>query len=124
MLTWDETEAIACLEVLPEKDEEYQTWYCFTVTQASLTLTLTIEPYTGDVRFCLNCDSLPQPIVEFVLYDCPKIRYVQDQVGHRRDYLEFATTTCGGAYTSRWDDQLLRRGVRLSVKPQLSIQLF
>jgi hypothetical protein len=57
MLIWDEIEVMACLEVLPEKDTEYQTWYRFTVTQAGLTLVLTLTPAMS--AFVCTVNSCP-----------------------------------------------------------------
>ena len=49
MLVWNEFEFIECLEVLPEKDEEYETSHVFRVQKNGLTLLLTIYQFSGDV---------------------------------------------------------------------------
>jgi len=124
MLVWNEIDLIECLEVLPEKDEDYGTWHRFTVQEHGLTLVLAIEQYDGDIGFYLYRDQIQTPILQFYLYRCPKIRYVKEQFGNRLDYLEFATSACGSSLTSSLDDNLIERGVRLLVKPHVSIQLF
>lgn len=124
MLIWHETDWIEYLEVLPEKDEEYQTWHRFTIHNHGLMLVLTVEQYDGDIGFCLYQHGVQIPILEFRLIDCPEARYVKESAGNRLEYLEFATTVCGSSTVSRFDHNLIERGVRLLVKPHLSIQLF
>ena len=124
MLIWNEIDLIECLEVLPEKDEDYETWHRFIVQKDGLTLVLTIEQYDGEIGFQLDRDGVQPSILELRLYQCPEVRYIKEQAGKRLDYLEFATTSCGSSANYRFDDSLMQRGVRLMVKPHISIQLF
>ncbi len=124
MLFWDETDFMECLETLPIADEEQGTYHRYIVPRDGLTLVLTVEQYSGDISFCLYRDGIETPILEFHLLDCPRARYIKDQVGNRRDFLEFDVSPCNGRTYNRWDTDLIERGVRLMVKPHIAIDLF
>ena len=119
MLTWNQYEFIECLAVLPEV-EEYETCHTFKVEKDGLKLVLTIYQYDGDVDFDLFRDGIEESVFKMRLMDCPGARYISTKQG--KEYLEFATSKSFGM---RYDGESpIPIGVRLSVNPHISIELF
>lgn len=118
MLTWDETDVMTVLEVLPET-EEHGISHHFVVQKDRLTLDILISQYDGDVRFMLFSDGVEHPTFHMTLMDCPAIRRFKDT---HKEYLEFATAQ---AFGDRYDGEShIPVGVRVAIKPHISIHLF
>src|SRR5262245_55835430 len=95
MLVWDETDVIACLEVLPVVGD-HAVSYTFSLRRDGLRLELTIYPYDRDVCISLHRCGIDVPTFDVKLIDCDGVRYVNDTRG---EYLEFAPSKCfGGRY--------------------------
>lgn len=118
MLVWNPYDVLACLETVPVV-EEYEISHTYTVSRDGIQLELAIHQYAGDVSIRLVRDGWPTPLFKMVLTDCPGCRYVNDQRG---EYLEFAPARSFG---HRYDgNMLIPFGVRLAVKPNVSVSLF
>lgn len=117
-LVWNETDFIACLEVLPEI-EEYGISYAFRVLRHGLRLELTVYPYDSDIYITLYREGIQPPVLDMKLLDCGGTRYVNDERG---EYLEFAPAKVFG---DRYDgESVIPLGVRIAVNPCISIHLF
>ena len=118
MLIWDELEFVECLEVVPTV-EEYEVSHHFCVQEDGLTLKLTVFQYDGDVYISVYKDGVEIPILDVKLLACSGVRRVNDKRG---DYLEFAPAK---AFGSRYDgSSAIPLGIRLSVRPSISVELF
>lgn len=118
MFTWDVTDFISCLEVVPEV-EEYEVFHSFVVEKHGMRLLLTVYQYDGDVHFSLYQDGVDRPIFDMELIECQGARYINDKRG---EYLEFAPSRCFG---TRYDgEDFIPYGVRLRVKPSISIEMY
>ena len=118
MLVWNEADAIACLETLPEIDEDAVS-YGFTIVRDGLRLELTVFPYASDVCISLFRDGVAEPVFDVTLLDCGGMRHVTDQSSER---LEFAPAKCFG---SRYDGRSPPPyGVSVAVKPSIQLRLF
>jgi hypothetical protein len=103
-LVWNETEFTACLEVLPTIDD-YEMGYHYLVEKDGLKLELGVFPFTSDVYFKLLGVS--------------GTKYVRDSRG---EFLVFAPSQVfGDRFHS---DFVIPVGVKLSVKPSISISMF
>jgi hypothetical protein len=116
-LIWDESDFISCLEVLPEV-EEYGISHHFTVKKDGLRLELTVYQLDSDIYITLYRDGIETALISFQITQCSGTRYVNDDRG---EFLEFAPSQVFGDRYSR--GYLIPVGVRLSVKPHISIQL-
>jgi hypothetical protein len=120
MLVWNEYEFIECLEVIPERDEEYETNHVFRVAKDGLKLILTIYQYSGDVYLDLLRDEVDEPVFQMRLIGCPGARYVSTKAGN--EYLEFAPSKSFG---NRYDGKSpIPIGVRIAVNPHIKIELY
>ena len=118
MLTWNQTDVLACLGVEPEV-AEYQTQFVYRVERDGLRLELSIHPYAGDILMQVFRDGVVRPVFHARLIGCQGLRYVNDDRG---EYLEFAPAKCFG---SRYDGQSpIPYGVRISVAPSIAVTLF
>nr|WP_086940887.1 Ypar14, super integron cassette [Thaumasiovibrio occultus] len=120
MLTWDETDVLAVLEVLPEEDPHH-IYHRYCVEKAGLRLIITVWQYDGDVEFELvdRTETRASPAFKMKLVDC---QGVQRRVDASGEYLEFAPSACfGGRYTPHTS---IAYGVRVAVKPNIAISLF
>jgi hypothetical protein len=118
LLVWNETDFASCLEVLPEV-EEYGVSYRYQVEKHGMRLELTVFPYARDVYITLHCNGVDRPVIDFRMIDCSGTRYVNDTRG---EYLEFAPAQ---VWPDRFcSDFVIPMGVRLSVKPSISLELF
>jgi hypothetical protein len=118
MLVWNETDILSCLEVVPEKDPD-EIWHKYTVEQHGLRLELTIYQYDGDIYFDLFREGIESTIFSLKLVDCPGLRYINNGKG---EYLEFAASQTFG---SRYDgESVIPYGVRVRIKPHLSIEMY
>ena len=77
-LTWDETDFLVCLGVIPEI-EDYGTSFCYTLERQGLVLILTVTPYEGVIELQLrrkdsnlNLVSLCLLVGGAVEYKCEK----------------------------------------------------
>ncbi len=117
-LVWKDADFAACLEVLPEVDED-RTSYTYRVEQRGLQLELVVYPYSSDVYISLFHVGFATAVFEMRLHDCGTTRYVNDKRGQ---YLEFAA---GQIFGGRYDgESVIPYGVRIFVKPCLAIRLF
>lgn len=115
---WDVTDFIACLEVEPFV-EEYEVCHVFEVEKDGIRILLSVYQYEGDVCFTLYRDGVENPVFNMTLTDCEGARYVNER---GIEFLEFAPSKCFG---SRYDGHApIAFGVRLSVKPSISIDMF
>ena len=118
MLVWDETDVLTCLEVKPEIEPD-GIWHKYSVSKHGILLELTVYQYDADVFFDLYRDGIEKRIFSMKLIDCPGVRYINDKKG---EYLEFAHSQ---AFASRYDgDSAVPVGVRLGVKPTITMELF
>lgn len=83
-LIWDETDLVACLEVIATI-EEYGNYY-YEVKQDILLLAVSIWPYESVVAVSLSQTGDAKPLISFTLVVRDSIRYVKDKRG---EYLEF-----------------------------------
>jgi hypothetical protein len=117
-LKWNEADFAACLEVLPTIDE-YATGHHYKVEKDGLRLELSVYQYDSDIMISLYQLDNSRPLINFTITDCSGTRYVNDERG---EYLEFAPSQVFGTRYER--DQVIPAGVRLSVKPSISLELF
>lgn len=118
MLSWDETDVMTVLEVLPEV-EEHGISHRYIVRKDGLTLEIIIFQYDGDVRIILSADTVEKPVFHMTLQDCPVVVRFRDI---HKEYLEFAPTQVfGNCYEG---ESHLPVGVRIAIKPHISIHLF
>jgi hypothetical protein len=118
MLAWDETEVVACLEIVPLVGE-CGISHAFSVARNGLRLEITVFQYDGDVAISLYRDGLELPIFDVRLLGCEGLRYVNDQRG---EHLEFAPARCfGGRYDGT---SPMPFGIRVAAKPQVRVTMF
>ena len=118
MLSWDETDVITVLEVMPEEEAD-GIWHKYTVKRLGIELVVTIYQYDGDVLIELKSEAAEKPLFSMRIVDCPAVVRKLDSTG---EYLEFAASKCFG---SRYDGtQSIPYGVRVYVKPSISVSLF
>jgi hypothetical protein len=118
VLVWNPDDVLACLETVPAV-EEYDISHTYFVSRDGIRLELTIYQDAGDIYIDLFREGLPEPIFRMTLTGCPGCRHVNDQRG---EYLEFAPVRCFG---SRYDgNSPIPFGVRLAIKPNISVTLF
>ena len=117
-LIWNEYDFVEHLEVLPEVDD-YKTRYHYLVTKHGLRLDLLVIPTSSEIRISIFQEGIERSILAFRMIDCSGIRYTNDKRG---EYLEFAPSQVFG--TRYEPHQTIPVGVRLSVKPSLSIEFF
>jgi hypothetical protein len=84
-LDWDETDFIACLEVLPVLDE-YEEYPYFEVRKNGMILGLSVRHYKGIVVMSLTPEGQESPLISFSLVVRGKVRYIKDKRG---EHLEF-----------------------------------
>lgn len=113
---WDFTDFISCLEVVPEV-EEYDISHTFVVEKHGMRLLLTVFQDARDVYFSLYQNGVELPVFDMKLRECQSARYINDKRG---EYLEFAPSKC---FATRYDD-VIPYGVRLYVKPSISIEMY
>jgi len=117
-LKWNEVDFATCLEVLPTIDE-YETGHHYTVEKDGLRLNLSVAQYASDIQISLYKLDGTRPMIKFTITNCSGTRYVNDERG---EYLEFAPSQVFGKRYER--NQVIPVGVRLSVKPSISLELF
>ena len=118
MFNWDVADFISCLEVVP-KVEEYDISHSFIVEKHGMRLLLKVRQYDSDVYFSLYRDGIALPVFDMKLTECQGARYINDKRG---EYLEFAPSKCFG---TRYDGYaVIPYGVRLCVKPSISIEMY
>jgi hypothetical protein len=88
--TWNETDLIECLGVIPEV-EAHGIQHRFVVPREGLRLVVTVSQYDGDVAIELYRDPGDQYLFHARLIGCPGVRFVRNTRG---DYLEFAAAKC------------------------------
>jgi hypothetical protein len=118
MLVWNPDEVLACLEVIPEVGE-HDVYHVYTVERHGIRLRLTVCQYEGDIYISLYRIGIENPLFDGKLINCAGCRYVNDKRG---EYLEFAPARCFGDRYDRISP--IPYGVRLAVKPSISITLF
>jgi len=117
-LVWNETEFTACLEVLPTIDD-YEMGYHYLVEKDGLKLELGVFPFTSDVYFTIHRLGVEAPLIDFKLLGVSGTKYVRDSRG---EFLVFAPSQVfGDRFHS---DFVIPVGVKLSVKPSISISMF
>ena len=118
MLVWNPTDFLQCLEVEPVVDDN-EISHLYILERDGIRLTLTVFQYDGDVYITLDRAGANRPIFDMKLLRCAGARYVRDQRG---EYLEFAPAKCFG---KRYDGESpIPYGVRVAVRPSISITLF
>ncbi len=118
MLVWNEADVAACLETLPEIDED-ATSFAYTVAKDGLRLELTVFPDPGDIYVSLFRDGVDDPVFDVALLDCAGIRHVDDRPPER---LEFAPAK---SFERRYDGESPPPfGLSVSVTPTIRLRLF
>jgi hypothetical protein len=118
MLTWDPTDFMSCLGVLPVEGE-HGVSHGYTVARDGVRLELTVFQYDGDVHVTLYRDGVEAPIVDFSITDCDAARWVHDSRG---SFLELAA---GRLFGGRYDgDAPIPYGVRVRVEPTIGVEFF
>ena len=118
MLVWDETDVLTVLEVIPDIGQD-AIWHKYSVKKDGLELRVLLYQYDGDVQFELFREGIEKPIYSMKIIDCPGAIRKVDTTG---EYLEFAESKCFG---SRYDgNSSIPFGVRIYIKPSISISLF
>ncbi len=111
MLVWDETDVLTVLEVIPDIGQD-AIWHKYSVK-------ILLYQYDGDVQFELFREGVEKSIYSMKIIDCPGAIRKVDTTG---EYLEFAESKCFG---SRYDgNSSIPFGVRIYIKPSISISLF
>jgi hypothetical protein len=117
-LSWDETEILNFLGVVPEV-EEYGVSYHYTLLQSPHRLELTIWPMRSDIYVSLYSEGSEQPLVDLKLLACSGVRAVRDKRG------SFAEFGAGNIFSGRYDRlSPMPYGFRLWVLPHFRIQPF
>ncbi|NRB81922.1 MAG: Ypar14, super integron cassette [Saccharospirillaceae bacterium] len=118
MLTWDETDVLTVLEVLPEI-ENNGIYHIYSVIKDNIELKIFIYQYDGDVRIEMNNLSNNESIFNMQVFDCKGIVRVNDTTG---EHLEFAPAKCiEGGYDGI---SSIPFGVRVKVNPTIKVSLF
>ena len=117
-LRWNEVDFLTCLEVEPTIDE-YKTGYHYTVVKHGLRLELSVFPFSSDICIAVHREDVERPVIDFTITNCSGTRYVNDSRG---EFLEFAPSQVFGNRFHK--DFVIPVGVRLSVKPSISIEVF
>lgn len=118
LMHWNLTDFLQCLEVEPRSVPHVWT---FEVHRDGLKLLVTIHDYPGNVHISLLRESGTMPLIDLQMAGCRGVLYaVRDGV----ECLEFAPSRLY-PFSSRFDSQyLIEYGVRLSVRPDISIRFF
>ena len=123
LMYWNLTDFLQCVEVerrpAPRAPELH---HCtFVVHRGGLKLLLTIAASHGDVRISLFRENGSKPLIDLVMTQCRGVLYaVRDGL----ECLEFAPSKLYDL-SSGFDDQyLIDFGVRVSVRPDISLQFF
>jgi len=117
-LVWDETDFTTWLGAVPEV-AEYGVSYHYRVQEHGLRLEVTVYPHDSDIYITVWREGLEDPVIDLKLLGCSGVRYVNDQRG---EYLEVAP---GQVYGDRFEkDFVIPVGLRLSVKPSISLRFF
>lgn len=120
MLTWDESEVIACLEVLPEEGQPgHGVHHTFNVRRNGLRLEVHVRQYDGDVAVAVFRDGQELPAFRHEILGCKGIRVVSER---GRAYLEIAPPD--ESY-GRYDGcSPIPWGLRVFSKPEISVTTF
>lgn len=113
MMQWNETDLMACLEVVPTI-EDNSLYHEFSVQQNDLELSILVYQYEGEVVIRLFREGLTNALFELPMRRCLIIRHTVPDNG-APDYLEFIT---GYRQT---DNDMTATGVRVTIKPHISI---
>src|SRR5262249_49055326 len=118
LMHWNLTDFLQCLEVEPTTAPHVWT---FEVRRDGIKLLLTIHDYPGNVHLSLLRDYGSMPLLDLEMAQCRGVLYaVRDGV----ECLEFSPSRLY-QLSSRFDDQyLIDYGVRVSVRPDISIRFF
>jgi hypothetical protein len=118
LLQWNEADFLECLEVVPQIDE-YESGYHYVVSKHGMRLELSVYPYDSDIYISIFQDNIERPTISFSITECSGTRRTVDSRG---DYLEFAPSQVFGDRFQR--DFVIPVGVRLTVQPTISLELF
>ncbi len=117
-LVWDPTDVALVLEAMPAVDADWFDYH-YTVDRDGLSLRIVVSPSSGYVDIYLYRDGVKDPIFSIPIRDCAEIRRVYEK---KCEYLEF---TSAPVFDRRHSSaERVPFGVRLSIKPSLSISLF
>ncbi|MFH1266428.1 MAG: Ypar14, superfamily integron cassette, partial [Planctomycetota bacterium] len=64
MLTWNPTDVLSCLGVLPTEEEDGIS-HAYSVAKDGMRLDLTVFQYDGDVYITLSREGVEAPVVDF-----------------------------------------------------------
>ena len=115
---WDDTDVALVLEVMPEVGTDGLAYH-YMVERDGLRLEVSVFQYDGDVGIRLYRDGVENSVFHATMRDCSGIRRVWE-----KDFecLEFAPRV---VFDKRYDGvSSMPFGVRVSIKPSLSISLF
>lgn len=109
MMEWDETDVLECLEVAPEITESDVCGpsYSYRIVKNGIHLELSVSPLEGDISILLKKSGLENPILEYVLLDCERIKRIKKESAN---------------------EQLELKGprdiyIRVSVQPNISVKV-
>jgi hypothetical protein len=123
-LDWDETDFIACLEVLPVIDEWEENPY-FKVRRNGIVLNLLVRQYESTVVLSLTPEGQENALISFSLVVRGGVSYVKDKRG---EYLKFSNcVVVRNGFLFQLPDVYNRdvmpehSTLLLSIKPQIAI---
>jgi hypothetical protein len=117
-LVWNETDFLVCLEVEPTIDE-FECGYHYCVKKDGLRLELSVYQFSSDICITVYSEGVGRAIISFQITNCSGTKYIHDERG---EWLEFAPSQVFGNRFS--NDFVIPVGVRLSVRPSISVELF
>ena len=112
MLTWDRLACLEFFEVEPELDETFGRSFSFRVSRSGVTVSFGVNEDTSDVSIVIAVEGSPDPLVEIVFLDCPRVHVVQTK---SYPYLEVSAP--GEDRNSPPE-----RGVRLNLQPGIQLR--
>ena len=123
-LQWDEVDFLECLEVVPEI-EEFWTSYFYEVRRDEMVLALTVYPIESLVCLSLYQHDHENLLIELAIFVHGEVRYINDKRGEYLEFAECILAPCRSSYReeiSVWDKVAPQWTLELAVKPQISIR--
>lgn len=108
-MEWHEVDILGFLESEPEiiESEHCGPSYDYKLSRHNLNLLLSVSPLEGDLSIQMNMAGIENPIFEYVLLDCERIKVVKSSEGN--ELLELKVS--GSVY------------IHISVRPSINIKV-